>query len=173
MKPPAGISRRSKAGSTPEETTEDTHYRQGVSASQVEQRVRLLPSVRSCSIDDDRVTVLVDGATDRRNVAAGVAYILADLGVERMVHVLGGSTPAVEVLPEAPRRSPGLVVAGIVAVVCIALGLTLLIVENIGASNPRRRTPPPRADVTTTVVTSTSPIPPPTFPPDWQLGSGS
>src|SRR5207248_2974285 len=76
-----------------------------VSASQLEQRVRLLPSVRSCSIDDRRVTVLVDLATDRRNVAAGVAYILADLGIERTVNVLGGTRPAAEVLPAAAPRT--------------------------------------------------------------------
>lgn len=141
-----------------------------MSASLVEQRVRLLPSVRSCSIDDNRVTVLVDDATDRRNVAAGVAYILADLGVERMVHVLGGSTAAVEVLPDETRRSLWLVLMGIVAIACVAIGAALLIVENINGSNPEpRRTRP--AQVTTTTASATSATPP-TFPPDWRIGPG-
>jgi hypothetical protein len=141
-----------------------------VSASLVEQRVRLLPSVRSCSIDDNRVTVLVDNATDRRNVAAGVAYILADLGVERMVHVLGGSTAAVEVLPDETRRSLWLVLMGIVAIACVAIGVALLIVENIGGSNPDPRRARP-AQVTTTTAAGTSATPP-TFPPDWRIGPG-
>ena len=116
--------------------------------------------------------MLVDSATDRRNVAAGVAYILADLGVERMVHVLGGSTPAVEVLPEAPQRSLWLVVLGIVAIVCVVVGVALLTVENNRSSNPHRRARPQPPQVTTTIVSSTPPTPPPTFPPDWQLEPG-
>ena len=141
-----------------------------MSASLVEQRVRLLPSVRSCSIDDNRVTVLVDNATDRRNVAAGVAYILADLGVERMVHVLGGSTSAVEVLPDETRRSLWLVVMGIVAIACVAIGVALLIVENISGSNPDPRRARP-AQVTTTTAAGPSATPP-TVPPDWRIGPG-
>jgi hypothetical protein len=143
-----------------------------VSASQLEQRVRLLPSVRSCSIDDRRVTVLVDHSTDRRNVAAGVAYILADLGMEMTVNVLGGTSPAVEVLPERARRSVWLVLTLIAAMICVVLGVVLLITDNRGPSDapdPARRRPP---QATSTVATPTSVTSPPTFPPDWQLRPG-
>ena len=141
-----------------------------MSASQLEQRVRLLPSVRSCSIDDRRVTVLVDQATDRRNVAAGVAYILADLGIERTVNVLGGTTPTVEVLPTATRRSAWLVLIGAAALVSMVLGVMVLVADNRGPSHHRDRPRPPRA--TTTVAVPPSVTSPPTFPPDWQLRPG-
>jgi len=143
-----------------------------VSASQLEQRVRLLPSVRSCSIDDRRVTVLVDLATDRRNVAAGVAYILADLGIERTVNVLGGTRPAAEVLPAAAPRSVWLVLVGVAALVLMVLGVVVLIADNRGSSDrpDRARKRPPNA--TTTVAVPPSVTSPPTFPPDWQLRPG-
>jgi hypothetical protein len=143
-----------------------------VSASQLEQRVRLLPSVHSCSIDDRRITVLVDHATDRRNVAAGVAYILADLGMERTVNVLGGITPSVEVLPARAPRSVWLALTGVVAIVCVVLGAVLLVTDHRGPSPgpDRARTRPRQA--ATTVATSTSVTSPPTFPPDWQLRPG-
>ena len=143
-----------------------------MSASQLEQRVRLLPSVRSCSIDDRRVTVLVDHATDRRNIAAGVAYILSDLGMELTVNVLGGTSPSVEVLPERAPRSVWLVAILVAALVCVVLGVVLLIADNRGPSDePDRARRPPRP-VTTTVATPTSVTSPPTFPPDWQLRPG-
>jgi hypothetical protein len=143
-----------------------------VSASQLEQRIRLLPSVHSCSIDDHRVTVLVDHATDRRNVAAGVAYILADLGIERTVNVLGGTSPTVEVLPEAASRSVWLVLVGIAAIAAMVIGVVVLIADNRGpsdATDRARRRPP---QVTTTVAVPPSVTSPPTFPPDWQLRPG-
>jgi hypothetical protein len=143
-----------------------------VSASQLEQRVRLLPSVHSCSIDDHRVTVLVDRATDRRNVAAGVAYILADLGIERTVNVLGGTTPAVEVLPTGARRSVWLVLIGIAAIACMVLGLVVLVADNRGPSDARDRRRPRPSRATTTVAIPPSVTSPPTFPPDWQLRPG-
>jgi hypothetical protein len=140
-----------------------------VSTSQIERRVRLLPSVRSCSIDEDRVTVLVDNTTDRRNVAAGVAYILADLGIERAVHVLGGEVPAADVLPE-PRRLLWLVVVGLLALACVAGGIAVLVAQSADDdSNPGRRTRAREPRVTTTVTTSALPSARPTFPPDWQL----
>jgi hypothetical protein len=143
-----------------------------VSASQLEQRIRLLPSVHSCSIDDRRVTVLVDHATDRRNIAAGVAYILADLGMERTVNVLGGTTPAVDVLPARAPRSVWLVLTGVVAVVCVVLGVVVLVDDNRGPSHVRERARPRPPQATTTLATSTSVTSPPTFPPDWQLRPG-
>jgi hypothetical protein len=141
-----------------------------VSAAQVEQRVRLLPAVRSCSIDDSRVTVLVDDATDRRNVAAGVAYILADLGMERMVHVLGGATVhATDKLPEPSRhRLWLLLVVGVVALGCVALGIVLMFTQDGDGSDARNT----RVPVTTTLVTPSPAVPPPTFPPDWRLNPG-
>jgi hypothetical protein len=143
-----------------------------VSVSQLEQRIRLLPSVHSCSIDDHRVTVLVDHATDRRNVAAGVAYILADLDMERTVNVLGGASPAVEVLPERAARSVWLLLTGVVAIICVAVGVVLLVVDNREPSDrpdPARVQPRqgPTTVATETPVTSSS-----TFPPDWQLRPG-
>jgi hypothetical protein len=143
-----------------------------VSASKLERRVRLLPSVHSCSIDDRRVTILVDRATDRRNVAAGVAYILADLGMERTVNVLGGTTPAVEVLPTRARRSVWLVLALVVAIVSVALGVMVLLADNRGPSQGPGRARPRARQAPTTVVTPTSITSPPTFPPDWQLRPG-
>lgn len=143
-----------------------------MSASQLEQRIRLLPSVHSCSIDDRRVTVLVDYATDRRNIAAGVAYILADLGMERTVNVLGGATPAVEMLPERAPRSVWLVLTGIVAVVFVVLGVVLLVADNQGPSHGPGRARPRPEQTTTSVATPTSVTSPPTFPPDWQLRPG-
>ena len=142
-----------------------------MTASQLEQRIRLLPAVRSCSIDDNRVTVLVDASTDRRTVAADVAYILTDVGMERMVHVLGGMTRAVEVLPREPRardarRTALLVVAGVVAIVCIALGVLMLISDDDGAPAAPGTTRPTSPQVTTT---SASPTTLPTFPEDWEL----
>jgi hypothetical protein len=143
-----------------------------VSASQLEQRIRLLPSVHSCSIDDRRVTVLVDHATDRRNVAAGVAYILADLGMERTVNVLGGTTPATEVLPASAPRPVWLVLVLVAALVCVVLGVVLLATDDRGPSRgPDRARPRPR-EATTTVPSPTSVTSPPTFPPDWQLRPG-
>jgi hypothetical protein len=144
-----------------------------VSASQVERRVRLLPSVRSCSIDDQRVTVLVDNATDRRNVAAGVAYILADLGIERAVHVLGGNAPVDEVLPE-PRRMLWLVAAGVVAIVCVVVGIALLVAASNDDTKPgvgNRAREPQVTTTVATVATSALPSARPTFPPDWHLRS--
>ena len=143
-----------------------------MSVSQLEQRIRLLPSVQSCSIDDDRVTVLVDHATDRRNVAAGVAYILADLDIERTVNVLGGASPAVEVLPERAARSVWLVLTGVVAIICVAVGVVLLVVDNREPSDgPDRARPQPRPRPTT-VATEQPVTSPSTFPPDWQLRPG-
>jgi hypothetical protein len=143
-----------------------------VTSSQIEHRIRLLPAVRSCSIDESRVTVLVDPAIDRRTVAADVAYILADVGVERMVHVLGGTTRADEVLPrEQPRdarHTALLLAAGIFAIVCIALGVLLLINDGGGAPAAPATTPPSRPQVTTTDVTT--PTTTATFPDDWELG---
>jgi hypothetical protein len=145
-----------------------------VTTSQLEHRIRLLPAVRSCSIDDSRVTVLVDASTDRRRVAADVAFILADVGMERMVHVLGGMTRADELLPREeardstrdPRRTALLLLAGVVAVACIALGVMMLVSDNGGAPAAPGTTTPTRPQVTTTEVTPTTP---PTFPDDWQL----
>jgi hypothetical protein len=140
-----------------------------VSASQVEQRVRLLPSVRSCAIDESRVTVFVDDATDRRNVAAGVAYILADLGMERMVHVLGGSTSAPEVLPGETRRPLWLLLlVGTMALACVALGLLIVFTQSRDGSDAKHQ----RVPVTTTVAPPTAQTSP-TFPPDWDLSTGS
>jgi hypothetical protein len=151
----------------------DTHYRRGVGIAQLEQRVRLLPSVRSCSVDAQRITVLVDDATDRRNVAAGVAYILADLDMERMVHVLGGTTPTLELLPATPRRSAGLVLAAVLAVVCVAVGVVLLVSDNRGRSDPSDEPRPAPPQVTTTVASSAPATSTPTFPPDWKLRPGT
>jgi hypothetical protein len=142
-----------------------------VTTAQLEHRIRLLPAVRSCSIDDSRVTVLVDWATDRRRVAADVAFILADVGVERMVHVLGGSTVADELLPRGEprdaRRTALLLLSGVVAMVLIALGVVLLVNDNGGAPAPPGTTRPTRPPVTTSDVTT--PPTSATFPEDWEL----
>ena len=143
-----------------------------MSASQLEQRIRLLPSVHSSSIDERRVTVLVDHTTDRRNIAAGVAYILADLGMERTVNVLGGTTPAVELLPARAPRSVWLVLTGVVAMVCVVLGVVVLVADNRGPSPGRDRARPRPPHAGTTLATPTSVTSPPTFPPDWQLRPG-
>jgi hypothetical protein len=154
-----------------EEATDDELPSGGVTTSQLEQRIRLLPAVRSCSIDDNRVTVLVDSSTDRRMVAADIAYILTDVGMERMVHVLGGTTRAVEVLSletraRDARRALLLLVAGVVAIVCIALGVVMLISDDNGVPAAPVRTQPTSQQVTTTNATPTTTA---TFPENWEL----
>ena len=142
-----------------------------MTTSQLEQRIRLLPAVRSCSIDENRVTVLVDSSTDRRTVAADVAYILTDVGMERMVHVLGGTTRAVDVLPRETqardaRHAVLLLAAGVVAIACIALGIVMLISDDNGDPAAPVRTRPTSQQVTTTNATPTTTA---TFPENWEL----
>jgi hypothetical protein len=140
-----------------------------VSSSLLEQRIRLLPAVHSCAIDGDRVTVLVDPESDRRTVAAAVAYIVEDVGVERRVHVLGGNAPQdVDVLPTSRRRvTAWLALASVVAIVCVAAGVAMLL--HGGSDGTRARHPRAEPTARTTLPPATQATTPPTFPPDWQL----
>jgi hypothetical protein len=92
--------------------------------------------------------------------------------MERMVHVLGGTTPAVELLPAPPARSVWLVVVALLAVVCVAVGVVVLVADNRGRSDPSDAPRPRPTQLTTTVASSPSATSPPTFPPDWQLRPG-
>jgi hypothetical protein len=101
-----------------------------------------------------------------------VAYILADLGMERTVNVLGGITPATEVVPASAPRSMWLVLVLVAAIVCLVLGVVLQVRDNRGPSGGPDRARPRPQEGTTTVPTPRSVTSPPTFPPDWQLRPG-
>lgn len=153
-------------------TRSDTCPAGGVSPradARAEHAIRRLPPVRSCTVTDTEVVVLVESSG--REVASDVAAVLEATGLQRAVRVLAPPTATVA-RPSWPRVP--LIVAATLAAVAVALMAGLALLAPTAAQAPRPRLGPP----TSIVRPSTSPSvpkrpsisPSTTFPANWHIG---